>query len=665
MAGIFARTRHPESRRPSLRPSRTHFVERLEERAYLAAVSITGPTSVEETAGSAQFVMSLSEPVPAPVTVSYSLQSTAATATYGRDYRLFLGRSQVRPTGTFTFRPGQTAQVITMRLADDTLREGDEQFTFTLQAARNATVNPQAKALGVTIKDNDAYTVTIDGPATVPDGTMIEYQLQLSSPATRRETFYVSTRDGTGLVTQDYRPLTRVPVTILPGNTSALVRVVTVANSAPDYDRVFFLDVVPATPGFPSPTPFQVTVPGELGPLPPSVSIADVTVDEGDAGTSTTANFLVSLNFASTVPVSVNYATADGTATLANNDYLATAGTLVFAPGETSKLVSVTVIGDDDSEPTETFQVVLTSSPDIFIDRGTAVGTIVNDDESGFNIDLIYRTAMQPNWTAVVEEAAARWEQVITGDLPDVAYQGRTIDDFEIEVRFDSLGQNLLGYARTLARRPGNAGLPYRGEMVMNSLYADLAGLFDTVVHELAHALGFNPTQWAGLALTGGTQANPLFQGVNATREFNAIFGRSDAGVPLYNVGGPGDGSYGSHWRDSVFGYEMMVSAGPADRRGAPLSRITVGHFEDIGYQVNYAAADPYTPNPRQAAIDFRRLQLTGATRSTRRMVDSSSGMTRADLVAGAAFGTGSLPAAQSGPVTTRTFRSVGGGLRT
>jgi hypothetical protein len=665
MVGIFAQARRPKSRRPSARHSRIHFVERLEERAYLAAVSITGPTEVNEVAKTAQFVVSLSQKVAAPVTVSYSLQSTPATATFGRDYRLFLGRSQVRPTGTLTFRPGQTRQVIRMNIINDNLREGDERFAFTLQAARNATLDPQARSLGVTIKDNDAYTVSIVGPATVPDGTMIEYQLQLSSPATRRETFYVSTRDGTGRVTQDYRPLTRVPVTILPGKSSAMLRVVTVANSVPDYDRIFFLDVVPASPGFPAPSPFQITIPGELGPLPPSVSIADVTVTEGNAGTSTTANFLVSLNFASTVPVSVNYATSDGTATVANNDYLATAGTLVFSPGETSKLVSVTVIGDDDSEPNETFQVVLTNSPDIVIERGTATGTIVNDDASGFNIDLVYLTPMQPSWTAVVEEAAARWEQVITGDLPDVVYQGRTIDDFEIDVRFESLGPNLLGYARTLARRPGNAGLPYRGEMVMNSLYANLAGLFDTVAHELAHALGFSPTQWAAMNLTGGTLANPLFVGVNATREFNAAFGRSDAGVPLYDEGTPGDGSYGAHWRDSLFGYEMMVSAGPADRRGAPLSRITVGHFEDIGYQVNYGAADPYTPNPRQAAIDFRRLQLSGATRTTRRMVADPVGMARANLFAGAAFSTGTLPAAQSHSVTTRTFRSVGGGLRT
>ena len=76
----------------------------------------------------------------------------------------------------------------------------------------------------------------------------------------------------------------------------------------------------------------------------PSVSVGDASVTEGNAGT-TPLSFPVTLSAASTQPVSVTYATADGTAT-APSDYAAASGTLTFDPGETSKIISVDVVAD-------------------------------------------------------------------------------------------------------------------------------------------------------------------------------------------------------------------------------------------------------------------------------------------------------------------------------
>ncbi|HEV2063322.1 MAG TPA: Calx-beta domain-containing protein, partial [Thermoanaerobaculia bacterium] len=76
----------------------------------------------------------------------------------------------------------------------------------------------------------------------------------------------------------------------------------------------------------------------------PSLSIGDVTVTPGGSGT-TPAGFPVTLSAATSRTVSVNYSTADGTATAGNNDYLSTSGTLFFAPGETSKTITVPVVG--------------------------------------------------------------------------------------------------------------------------------------------------------------------------------------------------------------------------------------------------------------------------------------------------------------------------------
>src|SRR5204863_9151117 len=85
----------------------------------------------------------------------------------------------------------------------------------------------------------------------------------------------------------------------------------------------------------------------------PTVSVSDVTVNEGNGGT-TTATFTLALSGASAFPVALDYATADGTAA-AGEDYTAAAGTVTFAAGERGKTVSVVVNGDATFEPDEPF----------------------------------------------------------------------------------------------------------------------------------------------------------------------------------------------------------------------------------------------------------------------------------------------------------------------
>jgi hypothetical protein len=110
----------------------------------------------------------------------------------------------------------------------------------------------------------------------------------------------------------------------------------------------------------------------------PSLSIDDVTVAEGNAGT-TTMSLRVTLSKRSTQAVSVGYATSDGTAT-APSDYVSANGTLSFAPGETSKTVAVSVVADTAIEPDETVAVTLSSPVNATIANGSATATIRNDD---------------------------------------------------------------------------------------------------------------------------------------------------------------------------------------------------------------------------------------------------------------------------------------------
>jgi hypothetical protein len=110
----------------------------------------------------------------------------------------------------------------------------------------------------------------------------------------------------------------------------------------------------------------------------PTVSVSCVLVTEGNSGTRP-LTVTVALSRASSVPVSVRWTTANGTA-VAGSDYVAASGTVSFAPGQTSKTVTVQVRGDRTHERDEYFLVRLASPSHATIDRGTAVATVRNDD---------------------------------------------------------------------------------------------------------------------------------------------------------------------------------------------------------------------------------------------------------------------------------------------
>jgi Calx-beta domain/RTX calcium-binding nonapeptide repeat (4 copies) len=109
-----------------------------------------------------------------------------------------------------------------------------------------------------------------------------------------------------------------------------------------------------------------------------TISIADASAPEGNSGSST-LSFALSLSVASTQPVSVQYATANGTAT-APSDYTSGGGTITFAPGQRSQSVAVNVVSDLAIEQDETFIVTLSNALNATIASGTATGTITNDD---------------------------------------------------------------------------------------------------------------------------------------------------------------------------------------------------------------------------------------------------------------------------------------------
>lgn len=208
------------------------------------------------------------------------------------------------------------------------------------------------------------------------------------------------------------------------------------------------------------------------------------------------------------------------------------------------------------------------------------------------------------------ESAASRWERVLVGDLTSQATDVGQVDDMVIDALADAVDGafGILAFASPTQLRPEgdpDQFLPVRGSMTFDTADIDDPGLYETILHEMGHALGFTANIWDSLGLvTGLGLAAPRFLGENATAAYNEIFfGITDSTDPEYRRDVPLEGnqsppgSRDSHWRESVFDTELMTPYSEGAATGEPLSRVTVAAFQDMGYTVNPGAADDFDPN--------------------------------------------------------------------
>lgn len=214
-----------------------------------------------------------------------------------------------------------------------------------------------------------------------------------------------------------------------------------------------------------------------------------------------------------------------------------------------------------------------------------------------------------------VAQAQARWEDLVTGDQEDIPLTSNpgecgtdspavneTVDDLLIFVTLETIDGpgGVLASAGPCFIRNSNQ-LPVLGSMRFDS--EDLQDLetegllFQVILHEMGHVLGFGSI-WGAHGLladpsaSGGT--DPHFTGPQAIAAFNEVGGAAyTAGqkVPVENVGG--EGRADGHWRESVFGNELMT--GLIDPGQNPLSRVTIASLADLGYTVNLGGADAFS----------------------------------------------------------------------
>jgi endoglucanase len=202
--------------------------------------------------------------------------------------------------------------------------------------------------------------------------------VSLSKSSKEAVTVNYATANGTAQAGTDYVAKSGT-LTFAPGETSKTIAVSVIGDTAVEASETFLLNLSSPTKATLADGQSVVTITNDDAAAPaPALSVSDVSVTEGQSG-MTNAEFTVNLSAASAAPVAVSYTTADETAS-AGSDYTAKSGTLSFAPGETTKTVAVSVIGDLLSEANEAFKFNLSGASGATIAKAQGTGTILNDE---------------------------------------------------------------------------------------------------------------------------------------------------------------------------------------------------------------------------------------------------------------------------------------------
>ena len=366
--------------------------------------------------------------------------------------------------------------------------------------------------------------------------------------------------------------------------------------------------------GAPLSNAISATVPG-----PPGLSVADAHVEEAAGAT---VDFAVTMSRASASTVTVDYATADGSAT-AGADYTATSGTLTFAPGETAKTVSVPVLDDAHDEGEETFTLTLTnpSGGNAWLEDATATGTIENSD------------AMPQAWLARFGRTVA--EQAI--EAVEARFSARRAPGIEMTLAGERVGaadrapDDEEARAKQLEEQEARAGLAAMTEWLKG------AGTRDGAARRAGdRSRGVTPRElltgssfaFTGEAKAGGTVslwgrgAVSRFDGIEGDLALDgevvsAMLGADWSGGPGSKSGaGPGSGSGAGAW---TAGLIVSHSVGEGGYRGPeaggtvestltgffPYGRYALNDRVSVWGMAGYGAGElTLTPKNRETGAD-------------------------------------------------------------
>lgn len=222
-----------------------------------------------------------------------------------------------------------------------------------------------------------------------------------------------------------------------------------------------------------------------------------------------------------------------------------------------------------------------------------------------FDITFVYGSSVTADQRQLFEDAGARWEEIIIGDIANTQVnkpanqcgQGEPALNGEVDdvVIFANVGPRDGAGGVLASAGPcliGDSGLTSYGIMNFDSADSNGPELFETILHEMGHVLGIG-TLWSDFGLVsygrGNCPSAPSYTGDGASQVWNTLGGSGS--VPVEESGGSGTAC--GHWDEDTFNTELMTgfSEGSATE---PLSLLTIGSLRDLGYTVNASAVNAY-----------------------------------------------------------------------
>ena len=260
----------------------------------------------------------------------------------------------------------------------DLTNEPNETVNLNLSNPINATI-PDPQGVG-TITNDDGPPVISINDVTVTEGNAgtlnMSFTVSMNKASASTITVDYATADNTATAGTDYVAVASTTLTFTPSQTTKTVNITINGDTMDEDNETFYVNLTNAV---------NATIGDAQGigtindnDAPPTLSINDVTKAEGNSGTSN-ATFTVTLSQASGKTITVDYATANNTAT-AGTDYTAVNGTLTINPGNATQTINVPVIGELVDEDDETFFVNLSNPTNVTIADAQGVGTIQDDD---------------------------------------------------------------------------------------------------------------------------------------------------------------------------------------------------------------------------------------------------------------------------------------------
>jgi hypothetical protein len=295
------------------------------------------------------------------------------TATSGQDYVAF--------DETIKIAAGQTEVTFSVKLNGDTLDEIDENFFIQLSDPDGATIAAGNEQVEARILNNERQ-IFINDVVIAEGAGQATFNVRLNAPSLHPVTVTFKTSDGTAIggdgsgANDDYVSSGEITVTFNPGEVLQTVVVNIVGDTSAEAAETFFGELTNPQNAVISVTKATATINND----DPGFRITDARLVEGGPGATSMMRFTVNREGPETGPVSVDFATENGTAVL-DSDYTRTVGTLQFADGQTVKTIDVPILGDSIAEgASETFSVKLSNpSAGVLIDD-MGIGTIVDDE---------------------------------------------------------------------------------------------------------------------------------------------------------------------------------------------------------------------------------------------------------------------------------------------